>query len=148
MVKEIKGDLIKLAKEKKFDLIAHGCNCQKVMGAGIAKQIAKNFPSAYSADKKDQRLPIERLGDFTIGGFNSITTLYILNLYTQFLPGKNLDYEALTLCLRKVNMLFYNRSIGLPQIGAGIAGGDWNRIKEIIKTELKDMDVTIVYYEP
>jgi O-acetyl-ADP-ribose deacetylase (regulator of RNase III) len=29
----IDGDLIKLAKEGKFDVIAHGCNCHSTMGA-------------------------------------------------------------------------------------------------------------------
>jgi len=43
MVKEIDGDLIKLAKEGKFDVIAHGCNCFCTMGAGIAPQMAKAF---------------------------------------------------------------------------------------------------------
>jgi len=37
--------------------------------------------------------------------------------------------------------------IGLPKIGAGLAGGDWNRIKEIIKTELTDCKVTVVIYD-
>jgi O-acetyl-ADP-ribose deacetylase (regulator of RNase III) len=34
----------------------------------------------------------------------------------------------------------------MPKIGAGLAGGDWNRIKKIIQTELKDCKVTIVIY--
>jgi len=36
----------------------------------------------------------------------------------------------------------------IKKIGAGLAGGDWNRIKVIIQTELKDMDVTVVIYKP
>jgi len=44
---EIEGDLIVLAKEGKFDVIAHGCNCQCIMGAGLAPQMAK----AFGADK-------------------------------------------------------------------------------------------------
>ena len=35
-MKTVKGDLIKLALEGKFDLITHGCNSQCVMGKGIA----------------------------------------------------------------------------------------------------------------
>ena len=40
---EVDGDLIKLAKEGMFDVIAHGCNCHSTMGAGIAPQMAKAF---------------------------------------------------------------------------------------------------------
>lgn len=149
MIKETKGDLIELAKQGEFNLIAHGANCFKTMGAGIALQIRNNFPDAYKADKSDARLSLERLGDFTSSSHynNKGKNFTIINLYTQFEPGPNLDYEALTLGLRKVNMLYGGLSIGLPQIGAGIGSGDWNKILKIIKRELKDMDVTIVYYE-
>lgn len=57
-----------------------------------------------------------------------------------------LDYEALTLCMRKINHTFVGKKIGLPKIGSNLAGGDWNIIKEIIKKELKDCDVTVVIY--
>ena len=40
---EVEGDLITLAKEGKFDVITHGCNCFCTMGAGIAPQMAKEF---------------------------------------------------------------------------------------------------------
>jgi O-acetyl-ADP-ribose deacetylase (regulator of RNase III) len=43
---------------------------------------------------------------------------------------------------------FSGKRIGLPQIGAGLAGGDWNIISKIIEDELKGEDVTIVIYEP
>lgn len=81
--------------------------------------------------------------------------LWVVNSYTQFNYGRNhadgdkkpLDYEALTLCMRKINRTFQGKHIGLPKIGAGLAGGDWNKIKEIIQRELKDCKVTVVIYE-
>jgi O-acetyl-ADP-ribose deacetylase (regulator of RNase III) len=45
-----------------------------------------------------------------------------------------------------MNHIFSEMHIGLPQIGAGLAGGDWETIKQIIKQELKDCDVTVVIY--
>ena len=48
--------------------------------------------------------------------------------------------------MRKMNHVFKGKHIGLPQIGAGLAGGDWNRIKNIIQTELTDCKVTVVIY--
>jgi O-acetyl-ADP-ribose deacetylase (regulator of RNase III) len=78
--------------------------------------------------------------------------LYVVNIYSQYHYGKNhkdgvanpLDYEALTIAFRKMNHIFKDKTIGLPMIGAGLAGGDWNRIKKIIQTELKDCDITVV----
>ena len=78
----------------------------------------------------------------------------IVNAYTQYYYGKNhsdgvekpLDYEALTLCMRKINHIFKGKHIGLPGlIGCGLAGGKEEIVVEIIKKELKDCDVTIVY---
>jgi hypothetical protein len=81
--------------------------------------------------------------------------LTVVNAYTQYKYGRNhadgdkmpVDYEAITLCMRKINNLFKGQRIGLPKIGAGLAGGDWTRIKSIIQTELKDCDVTVVIYK-
>lgn len=75
--------------------------------------------------------------------------LIIVNAYTQYRygTGLHLDYEALTLCMRKINHQFKGMHIGLPKIGSLRAGGDWNKIKAIIEKELKDCQVTIVHYE-
>lgn len=144
---EIKGNLLALAKEGDFDIIAHGCNCQKIMGAGIALQIAREFPEAYLADKNDERLPFQRLGCFTHYLDDSLD-LFIVNLYTQFNPGANFDPLAFELGLKKLTMFFSKESkIGLPMIGAGIGGGDWEQIKEIIQRVLSEYDVTIVIYD-
>ncbi len=141
MYREIKGDLLKMHKEGHFDYVCHSANCQKVMGAGIAGQIAEQFPNTYIADKKDSRLPIEKLGDMSVSDDN------IINLYTQLYPGRNLDYTALELCLRKVNIMFAGNKIGLNKLSCGIAGGEWQQVKFLIMKELKDCNVTIVIYE-
>lgn len=180
MYQEIEGNLITLAKEGKFDVITHGCNCLSNMGAGIAPQMAKEFAcDEYYQElrgknidklgnidyqlncvmKKDDEFKIynplhERLS-FNIKDWTLVRDLFVVNSYTQYKYGKNhsdgvkrpLDYEALTLCMRKINETFKGKHVGLPKIGAGLAGGDWNRIKQIIQTELKDCNVTVVIYK-
>jgi O-acetyl-ADP-ribose deacetylase (regulator of RNase III) len=81
--------------------------------------------------------------------------LIVVNAYTQFKYGRNhsdgvlvpFDYEAFTICMRKMNHVFKGKHIGLPKIGAGLAGGNWNRIEHIINMELRDCEVTIVNYK-
>lgn len=144
MYKEVKGDLIEMTKEGAFDVICHGANCLKNMEAGIAKLIKTNFIRAYITDRDDMRLSRQRLGDLSYS-YDIDSDTYVVNLYTQYYGGKNLDYEALTLSLRKLAMVFNEDThIGLPMIGCGIAGGDWDRVKSIIKEELKEYKVTIV----
>ena len=148
---EIKGNLITLATEGKFDVIAHGCNCFTTMGAGIALQMNQAFNALLHDITYDLNVskPVEKLGniDWFKGTVSKYKSLTVINAYTQYVPGPNLDYEALILCMRKINNIFFNRHIGLPQIGCGIAGGDWEKVKEIIKRELTDCKVTIVIYD-
>lgn len=152
--KEIEGNLITLAKLGEFDVIAHGCNCFCSMESGIAVQMAKEFGvNQYSLESSSCKGDINKLGQ--IEWLRNGSILSVVNAYTQYKYGKNhtdgiskpLDYEALTLCMRKINRVFKGEHIGLPQIGAGLGGGDWNKIKEIIKTELKDCMVTVVIFK-
>lgn len=149
---EINGNLITLAYDNQFEVIAHGCNCLSTMGAGLAPQMAK----AFGCDKYDMELigpTINKLGSIDYKLFEPLN-LYVVNAYTQFYYGTNhkdgvykpIDYEALTLCLRKMNTIFKFKKIGLPQIGAGLAGGDWNLIKSIIQKELHQCDTTVVIF--
>lgn len=156
MYNEVYGDLIQLAKEGNFDVIAHGCNCMCQMGAGIAPQMVEAFGvNQYDLEQSYTRGDINKLGQIEWYVEREGPIRYVVNAYTQYSYGRNhadgvskpLDYEALTLCMRKINHRFKGLRIGLPQIGAGLAGGDWNRIKQIIQTELKDCDVTVVIYK-
>ena len=52
MINYVDGDLIKLAKVGKFDVIVHGCNCLSTMGAGIAPQMA----AAFGCDKFEMEM--------------------------------------------------------------------------------------------
>lgn len=158
-MKEIKGDLIKLAKQGKFDVFAHGCNCFCTMGKGIAPQIKNAFVEMWAADQATEAGDINKLGNYTFadmvvhdedGQPEVVTGINIYSQYRYNRRGENkqhLDYTALTLALRKINFNYKGKTIGLPLIGAGLGGGDWNLIKQIIQTELKDMNIIIVHYE-
>ncbi len=153
MINTIKGDLIKLAQEGHFDVIAHGCNCFCTMRSGIAPQMAKAF-EAHQTPLEDTyyKGDINKLGQIDWFIPDDYPKLIVINAYTQYNYGNEpntvyLDYDALTLCMRKINHMFKGKHVGLPQIGAGKAKGDWSKILHIIETELKDCTVTIVEYE-
>lgn len=153
MYQEIEGNLITMAKNGDFDVITHGCNCMCTMGAGIAPQMAKAFGcNNYPLEELSTQGNIDKLGriDWKYYSISPEQKLAVVNSYTQYVPApwlKPLDYEALSLCLRKINHIFKGKKIGLPKIGAGLAGGDWERIKQIIQTELKDCEVTVVIFK-
>jgi len=94
----------------------------------------------------------------TLNEFSSdekIKGVFIVNAYTQYGFGRNhsngtespVDYDAVTMVMRKINHEFKGKHIGLPRISSGLAGGDWNKIKGIILRELVDCDVTLVEYK-
>lgn len=147
--KEVQGDLIKMANLGEFDVIAHGCNCFNMQGAGIALAMAKSFRTdELKLEKLKFKGSKEKLGTIDMAKRRSLSgkDLWVVNAYTQYHPGKDLRIEALRKCMQEINKTFPGKHIGLPLIGCGIAGGNWKEVSLIIKEELKDMNVTIVIY--
>lgn len=188
--KEIEGDIITEALSGNYDVVAHGCNCQCVMSAGLAPQMVRAFGTdKFFLENLKYKGNINKLGQIDFETFKiaeeqiqprdyigQITDLHVVNCYTQFNYGKNYkdgdsvpaDYEAIVLCMRKINKIFTGKHILLPLIGCGLAGAIWDWTKElgkiplleynkfkkgikkdvktIIQEELKDCQVTVVYY--
>lgn len=159
MITYVKGDLIAMTKEGRFDIILHGCNCFNSMSGGIAATIAKEFPCAEIADMNTNTGAMNKLGSCTVAKAhdNNDVPFCIYNLYTQFQPGANAEYSALRASLRSLkDRLTWGphaedglicKSIGLPWIGAGIGGLDIKLVMQIVEVELGDYDVTMVEYK-
>lgn len=177
--KEVRGNVITMAINGEFDVISHGVNCQNVMGAGIAPQMARAFnANIFPLEQPEHKGDMGKLGNIDCGtsyckdgrvtralpyeafGNHKMIDptqheLHVVNSYSQYGFGKNhsngtdipLDYEALTLCFRKINQKFKGKRVGLPQIGCGLAGGSWERVQYIIQNTLVDCDVTAVIYD-
>jgi O-acetyl-ADP-ribose deacetylase (regulator of RNase III) len=146
---EVDGDLIKLSKTGIYDVIAHGCNCQKNFGAGIALGIKKAYPLAYQNDL-DTPSP---MGDITV--CKDYTEVDIVNAYTQYYPGKGGHgkdtkyhrYASIRSVMAKIDHLYHKKHVALPLLGCGLAGLKWSKVRKIIKEELKSVaKITIVHY--
>lgn len=151
-MKNSKGDLVKKALRNEFDVIVHGCNCFCTMGAGIAKTIKINFPQAYQADLLTKKGDQNKLGTISCAevAVNG-QKLIIINAYTQFDyrgTGLKVDYNAIRQVFERIKREYTGLRIGYPAIGAGLAGGDWIRISQIIEEELAGEDHTFVEFEP
>ena len=151
-MKIIIGDLIKLAQNKQFDVIVHQCNCFHNFGAGIALQIRKHYPEAFEADKKTMFGHMSKMGSIS---YATIGNLIVVNGYSQFGCGTDqirTEYDAVREVFRKVKLYFSGgheqmTRIGYPLYGAGLAGGDWNIISNIIDEELEGEDHTLVRWD-
>lgn len=153
MITYQKGDLISLAKQGEFDVVVHGCNCFCRMKRGIAPQMAK----AFGCD----RFPLEghefegdkaKLGQIEYQRviLSTDKELVTVNAYTQYhwnMPGPfgiPLDYDALRNCFIKINDAFQGKKVGIPKIGAGLAGGDWQKIEAILKEVCEGLGELVV----
>lgn len=149
-MRHVKGDLIKLALDGKFDVIIHGCNCFCAMGAGIARQIRQTFPKAYEADRETKSGDVYKLGKYSWALINiKDAPLVVVNGYTQFHhTGKGVlaDYKAVEILFTRLKTDFPGKRFGYPKIGAGLAGGDWEIIRKIIDRALTGEEHTLVEF--
>lgn len=161
MLKYVTGDLIQMVQVGEFDIIIHGANIHNVMGSGIAAGIRTHLPAMWGADQATTAGDIRKLGHFSVAqlveyetrtGNPSIDRPFGINLYTQATigaPGNNVDYEALERGLFGINMMFSQYPVqpkfGIPKIGAGLGGGDWTIIEEIINS-IGFADITCVEF--
>ena len=151
MIKYVDGDLLELAKNKEFDVIGHCANCFCTFGAGIALGIKNQYPEAYIADCETISGDLNKLGKIS---FVETISPIIVNLYGQYdykgrRQGKiDLDYVALKSSLKLMKDKYSGKKFGLPMIGAGLAGGDWNIIEKIIEEVFRGEYVTVVKYVP
>ena len=155
-----------------INVIAHSCNCQNVMGAGIAKQIKDRYPQAFEADR--ERWDNEyndggnwrcQIGDYSKAEIKSMflpnNKGRIYNLYTQSgysVRKREVNYEYFWKALKAMqeDLLFIQHETGEPQvlglpygISCGLAGGNWKIIKAIIEDIFLDslIECYIVKYD-
>ncbi len=160
-MKHVKGDVL----ESKADVIVHQVNCQGVMGAGLAKQIKEKYPVVFWAYKalcdEDKRIRMQT-GQARSGLLGRVQVCYkenypigrvedpqvIVNLFAQDRYGRDgrcyTDYDALRLCLERVNQRFAGKTVAVPyMMGCGLAGGDWSVVSRIIEESLRDCYVVL-----
>lgn len=106
--------------------LGHGVNCEGVMGSGIAVTVKKNFPDVYKAYRAKCTSGSKRLQGGDMFPYQSENGgIWILNLASQYKPGKNAKYDFL---IESVKAAFAwcdaNGIYGfaLPRIGSGIGG--------------------------
>jgi O-acetyl-ADP-ribose deacetylase (regulator of RNase III) len=149
-MKKINGNIVGLAYTGQFDVIIHGCNCFCTMGAGFAKAIKLAFPEAYEADLRTVCGDIRKLGGYSYANIKRVDLeLTIVNAYTQHGYGRtkrHVDYNAVDSVFSLISQNFKGKRILYPMIGAGLGGGDWNIIREIICRHLDGEDHTLLTY--
>lgn len=154
-IKTIYGDLL---TERPNSVIIHGCNCQGVMGSGVALAVKNKYPDAFDKylDLCNNTKPEELLG--TMQTFIIQEGITLVNGFTQldFGSGRQINYEAIYKVFEDVNFFMkllaeigMQRTLYFPKIGACRGGGNWRIISTIIEETVdQQFNPTLVEYKP
>jgi O-acetyl-ADP-ribose deacetylase (regulator of RNase III) len=119
-------------------ILVHGCNAQGVMGSGIAAQIRFRYPSVYEDYHGVYKNEGLKVGDVIFSDIDPAVGFHIANAITQENFGrekqKYVSYEGVFEAFKKIFKEAEDRGLDVhyPQIGAGLAGGDWATIQTCI----------------
>lgn len=173
MLNYVEGNLFDLLNADHHVMIAHVCNNKGAWGVGFVVPLAAKYPITrqeylnwYNASytnipvqDMDKEVVYEEktmmLGTIQVIRVDPLVS--VCNMVAQTLGCKRpLYYNHLCTCMDElVNIMQrkYKPSLShiiCPQFGAGLAGGDWNIIEQlIIDCWVRcDINVTVVKYKP
>lgn len=147
MVKIIEGNLF----DTKANIICHQCNCQGVMGSGVAAEVKRRYPEVFKAYRKDYEE-----GKLVLGYVNfaqASTGQILANLCGQEKYGYDgkqyTHYDKLQECFN--NVVFYAKEnfekkpvVAFPYLmSCHRGGGDWNVVSKMIEDTFQDFEVEI-----
>lgn len=145
----VSGDLF--ANRFAARALAHGCNCQGSMGAGIATGFRDRYPEMFEEYRRRcKATPREfNLGDAWL--WKAQGKPWVFNLGTQEGVWRaRASYEAIETALTSMREQADHEdipSIAIPRIGVGYGGLSWNRVRTIVEKVFADWPGTLVVYE-
>lgn len=155
MIHYVKGDLLYFFDIGLIDTVAHGCNMQGRMASGIAGQIAKKYPQvkdrylSWHGLMTDQPFVLGEMQEVMVAGersiFNCLTQKYYGNdgkVYASLDAIKEVAQD-LSLIMKDLYDGKENK-LGIPKIGCGLGGLDWEtQVKPIFEEAFKDLDLYV-----
>ena len=153
MIKIVEGDLLSV----KEGIIGHQVNCQGVMGSGVAFQVKRRYPSAFTSYKMyiDDFVNMN-VRDSLLGTINFVEVkeekLWIANMFGQDEYGSGKQFtntEKLYLCFKELREVAEERglSVHLPyMIGCYRGGADWKEVENLLLIAFRGYEVTLHKY--
>ena len=154
MIQYTRGDIL----ADPSDALVNPVNCVGVMGAGLAKQFKRRFPSNFRAYAE-----ICRRGKLNVGEVHVHTMVrspygtgwplppYIINFPTKRHwrdPSRLEDIEAGLTALADAIRQHGIRSVAVPALGSGLGGLAWTDVRPRIEAALCDTDADVTVYAP
>lgn len=156
MIRYLNGDATQpIGEGPKF--IVHVCNNVGLWGAGFVLAVSRRWPQPEAYYSMFEALPLGLVQFVKVA-----EDIHVVNMVGQDGVGRRpdgrppIDYEAIEKCLESVAISCLDKayrgpyksvSVHAPRFGAGLAGGDWDRIEEIINHTLVEKDIPVTIYD-
>lgn len=134
-------------------IVAHGCNAQGAMGSGAALAVIKRYPLNKVVYQRKHQESGLKLGDvvwYSTYDKHLNNHRIIANCITQEFAGydgrKYVDYDAVATSYRAVADITLAQGwqqFSTCMVGAGLAGGDWDVLFNILESIAIEKQVTI-----
>lgn len=137
--KEEKGDLFSLPEDY---MLAHCISSDWVLGAGIAAQFQRRFGTATTLRSIYPNITY----NYAFVG-KCIPTYRTFNLVTKNKYWQKPTYDSLKSALIHMYACAetnHVKKIGMPKIGCGLDGLDWEKVRPMILDIFKDSDIEII----
>jgi len=145
----VSGDLF--ANRFQAKALAHGCNCQGSMGAGIATGFRDRYPEMFVEYRhRCKAVPRQfNLGDAWL--WKAADRPWVFNLGTQEgIWRARASYDAIEAALTSMRAQADGEdvaSIAVPRIGTGYGGLSWRKVRAIVERIFADWPATLYVYE-
>jgi len=150
----IEGDIFTTAAQ----YIIHQCNCETRYCGGLAASIFRRYPYANVYTHRTSKGWYDVPGTISVKGGTS-QVRGVINLFGQrhsSLPNSSDDtYDMrlhwFTCAMKAVATIPGITSVALPEIGCGLAGGNWSDYFDLLcswASKHSDIAVTIYRYDP
>ena len=148
MIEYKNGDILR----EDVEAIVNTVNCVGIMGRGLALQFKNKFPQnfkEYQLACKNKEVQLGKMFVHQTGQL--INPKYIINFPTKGHWKQNSKIEDISNGLDDLITIIEKysiKSIAIPPLGSGLGGLDWKMAKKLIEEKLKNINCTVILFEP
>ncbi len=148
-IQYVAGDLFENVYQAQA--LAHGCNCQGSMGAGIAVGFRERYPVMYEEYRRRCKARPRQFNPGDVLLWKADNQPWVFNLATQEDYWRSrATYQTVERVLQAMRAQADAEgisSIAMPRIGAGYGGLSWKKVRPIIERVFADWPGTLYVYE-
>ena len=148
MIEYKNGDILR----EDVEAIVNTVNCVGIMGRGLGLQFKNKFPQNFKEYQLACTNKEVQLGKMFVHQTGQlINPKYIINFPTKGHWKQNSKIEDISNGLDDLITIIEKysiKSIAIPPLGSGLGGLDWKMVKKLIEEKLKNINCTVILFEP